>query len=52
MVLEPARAQNAGGFGVSDACAVGMKFDIVADAAAKGAGRVFGYCQFHVAASL
>src|SRR5262249_40919907 len=40
--------QDAGGLGVGDALAVGMQFDVVADATAERAGRVLHNGQLHV----
>src|SRR5579872_2188403 len=47
MILEPTHSQDAGGLGVGDALAVAVQFNVVADATAEGAGRVFRHGQFH-----
>ena len=52
VVLEPTGAEDAGRLGVDDPLAVGVQFNIVADATAKGAGRVLYNREFHVLSPL
>ena len=47
VVLEPARAEDAGRLGVGNPLAVGVQFDVVADAPAERAGRVLHNVQLH-----
>src|SRR5262249_45892871 len=47
VVLEPAHPQHAGGLGMRDLLGVGVQLDVVAHAAAEGAGGVLDGRQFH-----
>ena len=47
VVLEPRFAENASTLRLDDSFGVGMQLDIVTHAAAKGAGRVLYYVEFH-----